>query len=106
MLTRMNTLESPTFAALLAELYADAARADAPVMARMKALSPAERSALFADYVRLYGEAREAYLPIGQPAAELLYLLARARGARTIVEFGTSFGISTLYLAAALRDGG
>jgi len=26
--------------------------------------------------------------------------------ARTIVEFGTSFGISTLHLAAALRDGG
>ena len=28
------------------------------------------------------------------------------RGARTIVEFGTSFGISTLHLAAALRDNG
>jgi predicted O-methyltransferase YrrM len=33
-------------------------------------------------------------------------MLARACRARTIVEFGTSFGISTLHLAAALRDNG
>ncbi|MGN4091610.1 O-methyltransferase, partial [Burkholderia gladioli] len=36
----------------------------------------------------------------------LLYQLARGAGARHIVEFGTSFGISTLHLAAALRDNG
>jgi predicted O-methyltransferase YrrM len=33
-------------------------------------------------------------------------MLARSCGARAIVEFGTSFGISTLHLAAALRDNG
>jgi predicted O-methyltransferase YrrM len=33
-------------------------------------------------------------------------MLARSSRARTIVEFGTSFGISTLHLAAALRDNG
>jgi predicted O-methyltransferase YrrM len=36
----------------------------------------------------------------------MLYLTARAIGARTIVEFGTSFGISTIYLAAAARANG
>src|SRR3546814_1532991 len=33
-------------------------------------------------------------------------MLARSAKARTIVEFGTSFGISTLHLAAALWDNG
>jgi predicted O-methyltransferase YrrM len=45
-------------------------------------------------------------LNIRQDAGALLYVLARSTGARTIVEFGTSFGISTLHLAAALRDNG
>ena len=34
------------------------------------------------------------------------YLLCRALGARRVVEAGTSFGVSTLYLAAAVRDNG
>nr|WP_298906579.1 class I SAM-dependent methyltransferase [uncultured Nostoc sp.] len=37
---------------------------------------------------------------------ELMYLIARSIGAKTIVEFGTSFGISTIYLATAVRDNG
>jgi len=36
----------------------------------------------------------------------LLYLTARAIDARHAVEFGTSFGISSIYLAAAMRDNG
>jgi predicted O-methyltransferase YrrM len=36
--------------------------------------------------------------------AEFCYLLLRAGNARRIVEIGTSYGVSTLYLAAALRD--
>jgi predicted O-methyltransferase YrrM len=43
---------------------------------------------------------------VSRETAALLYMLARGSGARTIVEFGTSFGISTLHLAAALRDNG
>src|SRR2546428_10980662 len=36
--------------------------------------------------------------------AEFCYQLCRALGARRIVEAGTSFGVSTLFLAAAVRD--
>ena len=36
--------------------------------------------------------------------AELCYQLCRATDARHIVEIGTSFGVSTLYLAASVRD--
>jgi predicted O-methyltransferase YrrM len=38
--------------------------------------------------------------------AEFCYMICRAIGARRIVEAGTSFGVSTLYLAAAVRDNG
>jgi predicted O-methyltransferase YrrM len=34
------------------------------------------------------------------------YLVARSIGTRRIVEFGTSFGVSTIYLASAIRDNG
>lgn len=47
---------------------------------------------------------QQAYLAIGPTQGALLYMLARASGARRIVEFGSSFGISTLYLAAAAED--
>lgn len=102
----MHTLTQPHVSSLLDELFADAERADAPVMAQMHALPAGERTALLADYKRMYGAAKDAYLPVSREAGVLLYSLARARRARTIVEFGTSFGISTIYLAAALRDAG
>lgn len=36
--------------------------------------------------------------------ARLCYLLCRAAGANRVVEVGTSFGVSTIYLAAAVRE--
>jgi predicted O-methyltransferase YrrM len=36
--------------------------------------------------------------------AEFCYQLCRATAARRVVEVGTSYGVSTLYLAAAVRD--
>jgi predicted O-methyltransferase YrrM len=49
---------------------------------------------------------REAYIPVSPEQGHFLYLTARALDARTVVEYGTSFGISTIYLAAAVRDNG
>lgn len=45
-------------------------------------------------------------LAIDAAQGDLIYLLARSRRARCVVEFGTSFGVSTIYLAAAVRDAG
>lgn len=45
-------------------------------------------------------------MPISAQGGELLYSLVRASRPRTVVEFGTSYGISTLYLAAAVADNG
>ncbi|GAB4495423.1 MAG: class I SAM-dependent methyltransferase [Anaerolineales bacterium] len=49
---------------------------------------------------------RSCYIPVAPDLGHLLYLTARQIYARQIVEFGTSFGVSTIYLAAALRDNG
>jgi predicted O-methyltransferase YrrM len=43
---------------------------------------------------------------LDQQKAEFCYMICRVIGARRIVEVGTSFGVSTLYLAAAVRDNG
>lgn len=49
---------------------------------------------------------KDKLLPLEPAQGELLYLLARARNVRRAVEFGTSFGVSAIYLAAAIRDVG
>jgi predicted O-methyltransferase YrrM len=46
------------------------------------------------------------YIPVTPEAGRLLYSLVRATRPATVVEFGMSFGISALHLAAAVRDNG
>jgi predicted O-methyltransferase YrrM len=48
----------------------------------------------------------ELYLPVSPEGGRLLYALIRACRPATVAEFGTSFGISTIHLAAAVRDNG
>jgi predicted O-methyltransferase YrrM len=72
-------------------------------------ISPKERDRCMrskTEYLEYYGRLKDLPLAVSRETGVLLYMLARGCGARTIVEFGTSFGISTLYLAAALRDNG
>ena len=45
-------------------------------------------------------------LPVSRETGSLLYMLTRSTRAKSILEFGTSYGVSTIYLAAALRDNG
>jgi predicted O-methyltransferase YrrM len=47
---------------------------------------------------------RDKLVALDRNKAELCYQLCRANDARRIVEIGTSHGVSTLYLAAAVRD--
>ena len=49
---------------------------------------------------------QDALLPVSRDAGRFLYSMARSISAKRIVEFGTSFGVSTIYFAAALRDNG
>jgi predicted O-methyltransferase YrrM len=49
---------------------------------------------------------KDLYIPITREQGQFVYLVARAVGARRVVEFGTSLAISTIYEAAAVRDNG
>ncbi|AQT79744.1 methyltransferase [Mycolicibacterium litorale] len=49
---------------------------------------------------------KDVYMSVSRLGGQLLYLLARAAGARNVVEYGTSFGVSTIHLASAVRDNG
>lgn len=46
------------------------------------------------------------FVALNADKARFCYALCRAMNAKRVVEAGTSFGVSTLYLAAAVRDNG
>lgn len=106
----MNTLTIPPFSTLVERMFADADETQAAFRAERAKLSPAERAARMGssdDYKTLYlTHAKNVHLAVSRETATLLYMLVRSMGARHVVEFGTSFGISTLHIAAALKDNG
>jgi len=105
----MTTLTTAPLAPLLGRLFEEEAKASPETSPAMLKLSPEARTRLMrskVDYLDYYGCLKDAPLAVSQETGRLLYMLARSSRARSIVEFGTSFGISTLHLAAALRDNG
>lgn len=105
----MTTLLTPPVSAVLDRLFADAQATDAILDQKIAKLTPEEQAKLTpgaADYRELYSRMKDFHLAVSRETGTLLYMLARAAGARSIIEFGTSFGISTLHLAAALKDNG
>lgn len=93
---RQSTITTSPIPELLAALYADAGASD----------PQAHRQAQNLRGEDFFHGMRKAYMAIGPEFGHLLYSLTRATRAKTVVEFGTSFGVSTIYLAAAVRDNG
>ena len=100
----MSVLHDPLLERLLAKLHAES-DAQNPVIRdhyneldRSVGRSPEDQAARTKTFLssKLYALDRD--------KAELCYQLCRAIDARRIVEIGTSYGVSTIYLAAALRD--
>ncbi|UZE52242.1 O-methyltransferase [Rhodopseudomonas sp. P2A-2r] len=113
----MTLLSSKRVAETLDKLHADADAADRDLMATMMAQSETsgetlnDLAARFVDeervnYRTMYRGHAEHFLAISPAYGRFLYAITRARRATRIVEFGTSMGISTIYLAAALFDNG
>lgn len=105
----MTTLTQSPLAPLLDRLFREADQQSPLAIPEIAALSREQRERLMrskTEYIALYGKLKDVALPVSRATGQLLYMLARSSSARAIVEFGTSFGISTLHLAAALRDNG
>ncbi|HET6735610.1 O-methyltransferase [Mycobacterium sp.] len=109
----MDTLTSTPVADVLARLFAEAQAADGPLQAQWLAAFQDRSDSLTellaqeaTDYKGVYHEFADNFLNVSPEFGRFLYVCARSRQAKRIVEFGTSFGISTIHLAVALRDGG
>jgi predicted O-methyltransferase YrrM len=102
----MNTLSSPRVVRVLDRLFAES-DASEPMM--NAAVAGANVSAMITsrtDYREFYGLLKEIALPVSHETGALLYMLVRSARVHSILEFGTSFCVSTIYLAAGLRDNG
>jgi predicted O-methyltransferase YrrM len=109
----MDSLTTGRVADVLKRLYQEAETADRPLMERYLnrdvTLADMIKQTLdeeAKDYRALYRTYAGNFLNVSANFGRFLYMCARARKAKRIVEFGTSFGISTIHLACALRDGG
>jgi predicted O-methyltransferase YrrM len=97
-----NSLASPQLTDLLSRLFAAADKDDNHVPAPPPGLSSWSQASASQRADAL----QDCYIPISADAGKLLYNLVRSARPDTVVEFGTSFGISTIYLAAAVTDNG
>ncbi len=113
----MNTLTSGRVTQVLEKLHHNADAAEAELKKNVLAIMEASGGTIEqlaaqiiaeerADYRRVYRGYAGHFLSVSPGYGRFLYAIARACKAARIVEFGTSMGVSTIYLAAALRDNG
>lgn len=98
----MTSLTDSAVSTVLARLHDEAAGDDVR-WAERKRRQAAEPAAPGPDPLIRMGEL---YIAVSRSEGEFLYFLARAAKATRLVEFGASYGISTIYLGAAARDNG
>ncbi|VUD69331.1 Putative O-methyltransferase/MSMEI_4947 [Thalassocella blandensis] len=103
----MSSLTSEPISSTLEKLFIHSSKVSNPAL---ESMSLEEQQRLLNSktaYRELYGDLlKELWLPISPETGHLLFMLTRSTNARNVVEFGTSFGISTIFFAAALKDNG
>lgn len=104
----LAVIENERIAAVLRRLYKEANRQHFAVVRHLSrhAWSFMRGKAVAFPMSEMAGFWGDKYIAIMEPQGAFCYLTARALSARTVVEFGTSFGISTLWLAAAVKANG
>ncbi len=95
-----TTLQDPRVASTLDRMYAES-KNQMPLLRERRGtfdqpMTARERAEAMSEF----------YIPVTPEAGRLLYSLVRATRPATVVEFGMSFGISAVHLAAAVRDNG
>ncbi len=102
-----STLADPRVDAVLSRLFAQAARDDEVASSLPEDRTLPDRTArLRLTALERADALQDIYMPVSAEGGRLLYALVRACRPETVVEFGTSFGISTIHLAAAVTDNG
>jgi predicted O-methyltransferase YrrM len=95
-----TTLQDPKVASLLDRMYAESKSQMSLLRAKgaelNRPMTVRERTEAMSEF----------YIPVTPEAGRLLYALVRSTRPTTVVEFGMSFGISAVHLAAAVRDNG
>ena len=109
----MDSLSSGLVADVLERLHREAEAADAPLAQTFtnEASSCDEIisrmiEAESRDLKGLYSGFASNFLSVSPRLGRFLYMCVRACKAKRIVEFGSSMGVSAIYMAAALRDMG
>lgn len=109
----MNSLTNGRVADVLLRLHREAEAADAPLMQTQMSEASDHPSMIRSfiesetrDLAGVYRGLADNFLNVSPEFGCFLYLCARACKATRIVEFGSSMGISAIYMAAALRDMG
>ncbi|WP_437954469.1 O-methyltransferase [Sorangium sp. So ce119] len=100
----MDSLSTPEVSSVLARIYREADSTDPAVFDHI--IAEIERTGGPKSAQYWAKELDKAYMPVAPEVGRLLYILTRTRRPRLVVEFGTSFGISAIHLASALRDNG
>jgi predicted O-methyltransferase YrrM len=96
----LSVIHDPQLEVLLAALHA---RSDEQI-ALMRDFYADQAQPPTAEEIKAFRS--DKFVALDRDKAEFCYQLCRATDARRIVEVGTSYGVSTLYLAAAIRDNG
>jgi predicted O-methyltransferase YrrM len=95
-----TTLQEPRVATVLDTMYTESKAQMSRLRERgsdfNRPMTTAERTEAMSEF----------YIPVTPEAGRLLYSLVRATRPATVVEFGMSFGISAIHLAAAVHDNG
>jgi predicted O-methyltransferase YrrM len=105
MIYMTNTLTTQPARDVLSRLFAAAETQEAQEAAAGPGQAPAAPTRELTAQERA-DHLQDVYMPVSRDGGQLLYALTRAARPQTVVEFGTSFGISTIHLAAAVIDNG